>query len=732
MSDDMSQYYAVFFEECDELIASMEQDLLDLLFEQDDMDRINTVFRAAHSIKGGAATFGFTAMSEFTHVMETVMDKIREGEEKANRDLVDVLLKGVDCVRDMLAAVKDGQEAHSDNAEAVIADLQAILDGKKPAATAEPAAAATADEPPAAAAEPAEAESAGDDVGEEEPAEVSDPNARQWKIRFVPREDYFANGNDPIQVLDALRELGKLELEVDTSRMPALDHMDPTCLYLAWNMVLETAATEEDINGVFEWVEDRSEIAIEAVDATTTDEPAADEPSETSKVEEAAASAASAETVEQEAAPVTPVPVAAAEPVAPAAAAPPPGRPPERKEKGPEASSIRVGTDKLDTLINLVGELVITQSMFSRFGDDDVDLAVMQAELREGLNELERHTRELQEAVMRIRMVPISAAFNRVPRLIHDLSGKLGKKIDLQISGEQTELDKTVMEKIGDPLVHLVRNAVDHGLETPDVRVERGKPETGILELNAYHASGNIVVEIRDDGNGLDVDRIVDKARERGLVGADQVLSPSEAQELIFHPGFSTSKTVSDVSGRGVGMDVVRRNVMELGGSVEVASETGKGSTFTIRLPLTLAILDGQLVQVGDETYVVPLVSIIESIQLQPENLNAVVGSGQVYRLRDEYIQILKVADMFGIDGDSTIEAGSLLVVVESEHGKVGLVVDDLLAQQQVVIKSLETNYARVGGVSGATILGDGKVALILDVPGMVTIAKGLPQHQAA
>jgi len=372
-----------------------------------------------------------------------------------------------------------------------------------------------------------------------------------------------------------------------------------------------------------------------------------------------------------------------------------------------ENSSIRVGIDKVDALINLVGELVITQSMLGQLGED---FSMDKVErLKDGLAELERNTRELQENVMSIRMLPISFAFNRFPRMVHDLCGKLQKKIELKMSGEQTELDKTVMEKIGDPLVHLVRNAVDHGIETPEKRLAAGKSETGTVHLNAYHQGGNILIEISDDGAGLNRERILAKAIERGLANSGDNLSDAEIFGFLFQPGFSTADVVSDVSGRGVGMDVVKRNITALGGAIDVESRPGNGSTFTIRLPLTLAILDGQLVRVGEQTFIIPLVSIIESLQVEPVRVNAIAGSAELYKLRDDYLPIIRLYDAFGLKPDST---------------NLEELVDDLLAQQQVVIKSLETNFKKVGGISGATILGDGTVALIVDIGGIIELSQ--------
>ena len=374
-----------------------------------------------------------------------------------------------------------------------------------------------------------------------------------------------------------------------------------------------------------------------------------------------------------------------------------------------DSGSIRVATEKVDNIINLVGELLITQSMLSGFADgihpNDLD------RLRQGLSQLARNTRELQESVMQIRMLPISFAFNRFPRIVHDLSRKLGKKVELKLTGEGTELDKTVLEKISDPLVHLVRNALDHGLETPERRLAAGKPETGTIELAAFHEGGNIIIEVRDDGAGLNKAKILQKARERGLIPPDQELTDEQIDNLIFMPGFSTAEQISDVSGRGVGMDVVRRNINDLGGHVQIASKEGLGSTIRIRLPLTLAILDGQLVRVGKEVYIISLLAIVETIQVTRERVNTLVGRTEVFRLRDEYLPVVKLCDQFGVEPDSRSAEDGLLVVVESDGKRAGVLVDDLLAQQQVVIKSLESNFKPVSGIAGATILGDGTVA---------------------
>jgi two-component system chemotaxis sensor kinase CheA len=539
---------------------------------------------------------------------------------------------------------------------------------------------------------------------------------RTYLIEFQPSLELFKTGNDPLHIFRALRDLGELNVEVKTASLPDLASFEPDNLYLSWTLRLETESDPDVVLEAFEWVEDVCEIDLIEQGGDSAESEAANSDAEESGAEPSAS-------VDETAADEAPTTSAADDqPVAPAPAAKVPART-ERKSAASEPTSIRVGIDKIDTLINLVGELVITQSMLGEMGEN-IETCDLE-KLREGFVQLERHTRELQENVMKIRMVPISNVFNRLPRMVHDLTAKLGKKLDLVMRGEQTELDKTVMERIGDPLVHLVRNAVDHGIETPETRVAAGKPERGSLELCAYHANGDVVIEIHDDGGGLNTQRILEKARAKGLVSEGHTPSNQEIHQLIFHPGFSTAEAVSDVSGRGVGMDVVKQNILELGGHVDIASEAGKGSTFTIRLPLTLAIVDGQLLRVANQVYIIPLVSILESIQLQEVNLRSIADRSQLYRIRGEYVPVVALTELFNIDIPEQERAREqLLVLVESGHGKIGLLVDDLLAQQQVVIKSLESNYRPVPGISGATILGDGRVALILDIPGLLRLAR--------
>ncbi len=674
MSIDLSQFLDTFYEESFEGLETMERELLNLESGNTDPETINAIFRAAHSIKGGSGTFGLDSVAEYTHVLETLLDEMRDGRRAVTPEVIAPLLGAVDVLREMLTALRAGEEPDPAPVAASRQALEAVL------GTAGDSVAATADASPAGT------------------------GGSGWTLRFRPHPHMLQTGNDPVRMFRELAELGELEVQVDTSRLPALANLAPEDSYLAWTLTLRGDVTREAIDEVFDWVEGDCDLEIAPLEAD----------------------AAPAET------PAAPAP--AAEPARPApAAATPAAKPAAAKPARPaEASSIRVAIDKIDDLINMMGELVITQSMLSQLGEADHFGPEQIERLRDGLAQLERNTRELQENVMRIRMLPISFAFQRFPRLVHDLGNKLGKKIELRLSGEQTELDKTVMEKIGDPLVHLVRNSLDHGIETPEARVAAGKPETGVIHLEACHEGGNIVIEIRDDGAGLNRERILAKAIENGLVSPEDSLTDEQIDDLIFAPGFSTAETVSDVSGRGVGMDVVRKNIRALGGTVEVKSTPGQGATFTIRLPLTLAILDGQSVRVGNEIYIVPLIAIIESLQVEPEFVKSVTGSAQVYCLRDEYIPIVHLADVFGVQADARRLEDGLLVVVESEGSKIALFVDDLLGQQQVVIKSLETNFRKVDGISGATILGDGTVALILDITGLIGLARTRPAADGA
>jgi two-component system chemotaxis sensor kinase CheA len=699
---DLAQFHETFFAESFEALDSMEAALLKLSAGEVDAELINTIFRVAHSIKGGSATFGFSDVAAFTHTLETLLDQLRGGKRRVDPALVDTLLRCCDLMRDMLGRTQQKQSIDSGKVAALHAELELIM--------AAPADSATMREPalrlPAAtAAAPLSGAPAG------------------WRIQFVPGPKLLRNGNDPLRILRELARLGPCVVRVDAKWLPPLTELDPEECRLSWQVEITAPLKEAAIRSVFEWVEGECALNIEAFGPAAASDATVMMPA-----------------LKLPAAPVaqsTPEPAAATVHSPPAAPAPAPASvpapAPHLEDAAPahkaDAGSIRVSIDKIDELLNSVGELVITQSVLSQLA---APLEGREAhELRNALGQLERHMRALQESVMRVRMLPISVVFNRFPRLIRDLGQRLGKKIELRVSGDQTELDKTVLEKIGDPLVHLLRNSIDHGLETPEVRLAAGKPAHGVIQLHAYHKGGNVVVEVSDDGGGLRRELILAKARERGLAGADEELSDERVYNLIFQPGFSTAEAVSEVSGRGVGMDVVRRNINELGGDVQIHSVAGKGSMVRIRLPLTLAILDGQLVRVGSEVYVVPIVSIVETIQVRQELVSSLANRAQVMRLRDDYLPIVRLYELFEIEPQHTRLVDGLLMIVETDGRRVGLFVDELMAQQQVVIKSLETNYRPVPGLAGATMLGDGRVALILDVPGILTRFKEMRRDTA-
>jgi two-component system chemotaxis sensor kinase CheA len=684
---EMAEIAKVFFQESREGLDVMESGLLSLGATANS-ENINTIFRAAHSIKGGSATFGFAEVAAFTHGVETLLDEMRNGVRPITAEAVQTLLQACDCLREMIAATEAEQPLDQGRIASLNSDITHIL-GERPIEAPAPALEARNE----AAVRAAENEPTG------------------WRIVFEPVADLLRLRNEPTRMFAELNRLGSFVAHADVSRLPAFDALDPETCYLSWNIEMTGPIPRPKLDEVFDWVDSRCRLEFISSGGSAP-----------VKIE-AGAQGAGAQVPPQAVAAIAPSPIEAKSGAPTEAERSPASAGAPAQKAAAESGSIRVATEKVDNIINLVGELLITQSMLSGFADgidpDDLD------RLRQGLSQLARNTRELQESVMQIRMLPISFAFNRFPRIVHDLSRKLDKKVELKLVGEGTELDKTVLEKISDPLVHLVRNALDHGLETPERRLAAGKHETGTLELAAFHEGGNIIIEVRDDGAGLNKTKILQKARERALVAPDQELTDEQIDNLIFMPGFSTADQISDVSGRGVGMDVVRRNINDLGGHVQISSKEGLGSTIRIRLPLTLAILDGQLVRVGKEVYIISLLAIVETIQVARERVNTLVGRTEVFRLRDEYLPVVKLCDHFGIAPDSRSAEDGLLVVVEADGKRAGVLVDDLLAQQQVVIKSLESNFKSVSGIAGATILGDGTVALIIDVPGLIrSVAK--------
>ncbi|WP_019559116.1 chemotaxis protein CheA [Caldimonas manganoxidans] len=694
-SFDLSQFYQVFFEEASENLERMEQLLLELDIEAADDEELNAIFRCAHSIKGGAATFGFTDVAELTHQMETLLDKLRRHELQPTPSMVDVLLASGDALKAQLARHQTGAGDVIDTTE-LLFNIRALAAGEAPPA---PVAA-----PPVVSA----------------PAEPPAPAAAAQGERTL--ELVVGPLPDP-SVADNLVELFK-EI-VDLGHIEPLDGGVAQQGMRRFKVV--TRSSESELLDLFTFHVSKEHVQFKPLSPASTAPAAPPSPASAAPdpgygfFENAPGAPAPAAPDPGygffENAPGAPSSTSTPAPAKPAPSPKPAARGEARSSASLDAATIRVSVEKVDQLINLVGELVITQAMLAQTSRN-LDPVVHQ-QLLAGLTDLDRNTRDLQEAVMSIRMIPMSTVFSRFPRMLRDLANKLGKKVELVTHGEATELDKGLVEKITDPLTHLVRNSCDHGIELPAERLAAGKPETGTITLSASHQGGSIVIEVRDDGRGLSREKLLKKARERGLHAPD-TLTDQEVWNLIFEPGFSTAEQVTDVSGRGVGMDVVKKNIAALNGTVEIDSAEGYGMRVSVRLPLTLAIMDGMSVGVGDECYILPLSSVVESFQVEPGMIKTVGTSGRVVEVRSEYMPVIELEQVFKVPRFDFEHASSIMVVVEAEGGRVALMVDELLGQQQVVVKNLEANYRKVPDVSGATILGDGRVALILDVASLV------------
>jgi two-component system chemotaxis sensor kinase CheA len=676
---DLSQFHGVFYEEAGENLANMETLLLETDESNADDESLNAIFRCAHSIKGGAATFGFQDVADLTHVMETLLDRLRRRELAITSAMIDTLLESGDVLKHLLASRQSGTDPGIDCTE-LVARIGALAHGTVAAPVAVPA----TETPVVAAASVVAAPTA--------------PGERVLEIAIGPLDQpKFAE--NVVELFSEIPGLGTIE---------PTDDGQPDASQTRHFRVVSTV-TDSDLLDLFSFHVSREQVSIRELGAGPAP--------------------ALAPTAAHDADPTfglfddlpTPVAIEVHAPEALVVAAAKAELPRSADRSAPasanlESSTIRVPTEKVDQLINLVGEMVITQAMLAQTGRG-LDAVVHQA-MATALTDLERNTRLLQEAVMAIRMIPMTAVFNRFPRMLRDLSGRLGKKLELHTIGEDTELDKGLIEKITDPLTHLVRNSADHGIEMPADRIAAGKPEHGTVTLAAAHQGGSIVIEVRDDGRGLNRGKLLAKARERGLSVSDS-MTDTEVYGLIFAPGFSTAAEVTDVSGRGVGMDVVKRNITSLGGSVEIDSVEGQGMRVSVRLPLTLAIMDGMSVGVADETYIVPLASVVESIHMTASDVKSVGGTGRVVEVRNEYLPLMRLDELFDVPR-SVEHSGGIMIVVEAEGGRIALLVDDLIGQHQVVVKNLEANYRKVPGVSGATILGDGRVALILDVSWLV------------
>ncbi|WP_338807962.1 chemotaxis protein CheA [Serratia marcescens] len=662
MSMDISDFYQTFFDEADELLADMEQHLLELDPLAPDIEPLNAIFRAAHSIKGGAATFGFSVLQETTHLLENLLDGARRQEMSLSTEIINLFLETKDIMQEQLDAYKTSQQPDAESFEYICQALrQLALEAQQQQAA--PAAQPAVQQP------------------------VVKPTAAPAAIEDGMR--ISLNGLKASEIPLMLEELGNLG-----------EVKDPHQTEHSLDVTLLTSASEDDISAVLCFVLEPEQISFST---PTPSEPAVAE-----------ASLPAAVAVPEPA----PAPVASAAPPAakPAAAA---AEAPKARAKASESTSIRVAVEKVDQLINLVGELVITQSMLAqRSGTLD---PVNHGDLLNSMSQLERNARDLQESVMSIRMMPMEYVFSRYPRLVRDLAGKLNKQVELTLQGSSTELDKSLIERIIDPLTHLVRNSLDHGIEEPATRIAAGKSAVGNLVLSAEHQGGNICIEVIDDGAGLNREKILAKAASQGLAVSDS-MSDEEVGMLIFAPGFSTAEQVTDVSGRGVGMDVVKRNIQEMGGHVEIHSQAGKGTTIRILLPLTLAILDGMSVKVNDEVFILPLNAVMESLQPQAEDLHPLAGGERVLQVRGEYLPLVELYRVFEVDGAKTDATQGIVVILQSAGRRYALLVDQLIGQHQVVVKNLESNYRKVPGISAATILGDGSVALIVDVSALQTL----------
>ena len=715
MEDPMAAIRVTFFQECEEQLSALESGLISMEEGTADSETVNAVFRAVHSMKGGAGIFALDQLVRFAHVFETALDRVRSGTLEATPSVISIFLRAADMLEDIVNASKDNQLIAEDRVNEIIKSFDSI-DG-----AAEDAAHKPEEEKPA----------------KDDKADIADKDdsLKTWKIYFRPYTALYAKANEAVLLLREIGRLGDVKTELDSSELPELNEIDPEGAYFAWNITLKSHCEERDILDVFEFVEGDCKIEITQeteqegfapgtvitgdngfkfeffgpidIEPELEQEPEAEPAFHSSEGLKAAPSAE----------PAPPVPAVQQASTPPRSAAPvAAGKADSQSAVG---ATIRVDLDRVDRMINLVGELVINEAMLSQ--------RVLEAGLNRAsgvamaIEELEHLTREIQDSVMAIRAQPVRSVFQRMPRLVRELESMTGKRVHLVTEGEGTEVDKTVIERISDPLTHMIRNAIDHGIETPDVRIAAGKPPEGTLRLTAVHRSGRIVLEVADDGGGINRAHVRQKAIEKGLIAPEAQLSDEDVDNLIFLPGFSTAEKISDISGRGVGMDVVRQSVQALGGRISISSRPGLGSTFTLSLPLTLAVLDGMVVSAHGHTLIIPLGAIVETLKPQAKDVFPLDGHLNMLALRGGYVPIVDVAYSLGYSVQHTEPEHGVALLVENEAGtRVVLLVDAIHGQRQVVIKSLESNYRSVPGIAAATVMGDGRVALIVDVDAVV------------
>jgi two-component system chemotaxis sensor kinase CheA len=727
---DMNEIKEIFFQECEEQLAELESGLLKLNDGDRDPETVNAVFRAVHSIKGGAGAFGLDDLVSFAHVFETTLDCVRSNKLEPSQDVLKVMLKSADVLADLVSASRDGGSVEESRSRTLVKELEALANGEAP-----PAAHAEAPKPAAAKVEAAKPtddsgfqpvpftfEGFGDD---EEPV----VQGSTYEISFKPRRELYSKGNEAALLLRDLSRLGEMSINCDTDALPDLDKMDPEDSYFSWKVSIKTCKSEEDIRSVFEFAEWDCDLEVKLAAADTRGEelPMVPVPfdlsalDETPIAEEKPASSPAAATVSK---PASAAPARAEKKETPAAAAAAAAQNNAAAAAAAAGQTIRVDLDRVDRLINLVGELVINQAMLSQSVVEND--ATGTSAVNMGLEELQQLTREIQDSVMAIRAQPVKPVFQRMSRIVREVADMVGKSIRLVTEGENTEVDKTVIDKIAEPLTHMIRNAVDHGIESPEKREAAGKDPEGTIKLTAKHRSGRILIELQDDGGGINRERVRQKAIDNDLISPDANLSDEEIDNLIFAPGFSTADAISDISGRGVGMDVVKRSIQALGGRISISSRPGLGSTFTMSLPLTLAVLDGMVVTVAGQTLVVPLTAIVETLQPEASAIHSFGATQRLISIRNSFCPLVDVGRILNFRSTQANPVEGVALLVESEGGgQRALMVDAIQGQRQVVIKSLEANYTHVPGIAAATILGDGRVALILDVDAVVAASRG-------
>jgi len=755
----LDQLKQTFFDECSEALQQIELGLPDIRDGSGSEDTINAVFRGVHSVKGGAGIFGFEDLVRFAHVFETVLDEMRSGKLAATEEIVDTLLQANDVLTDLISMSRSGDSIPPDFGSECRAALQQILAANGGGESGDDS--------------PAPADFEGIDfvpvqVNFDEPEDSGAASGEnEFKIVFRPKPELLKKANEPLYIIRELRKLGTLDLVAELDRLPPLTELEADTPYLGWTGTLRTPASREQVDEVFEFVVGDCELEITQVGAMPSFDMAPEAPEAAASswegmvgsvvppdvggdvptmefspsvvppagppaapnahVEPAAPSApAFAETpvAPMTAPPALATPASVSAPAAPDHAEPaaPAPRPAAAKAPGTGATTTRVELEKIDRVVNMVGELVIAQAMLGQVVHglpEDVSGRLVQV-----LEEVTHHTRELKDSVMSMRAQQVNAVFQRMPRLVRELAMKTAKKVKLELAGENTEVDRSIIERLGDPLTHIIRNSVDHGIELPADRAAAGKPEEGTIRLSAEHRGGRIVIEIKDDGAGINSDRVLQKARERGLVSPDAVLSDDEINNLIFLPGFSTAEKISDISGRGVGMDVVRRNIQDVGGRISLKSDRGKGMTIQLALPLTLAVMDGMVIRVGSETYVMPMSAIVECLRPPASDVHALIGTPGMLRLRGNLVPLVQLCELLDIGSSASGADERVIIITDAGEGaRFGIVLDELCGHQQVVVKSIEESYGSVPGIAGATILGNGRVAFILDVEKLSDIA---------